>query len=70
MIRLKHTLIAALVLAGTAVQAQLITPQPSPTATISQKVGLTDVSVTYSRHRPKARTTFGDVAPLAQIWKT
>jgi hypothetical protein len=70
MIRLKHTLIAALVLAGTAVQAQLITPQPSPTATIIQKVGLTDVSVTYSRPGAKGRTVFGDVVPFDKIWRT
>ena len=70
MMKLKHTLIAALVLIGTAAQAQLSTPQPSPTATISQKVGLTDVSVTYSRPGMKDRTVFGDVVPFDKLWRT
>jgi hypothetical protein len=50
--------------------AQLETPQPSPTATLSQKVALTDVSVTYSRPGMKARTIFGGLVPYNEIWRT
>lgn len=45
-------------------------PQPSPTATYSQKVGLTDVSITYSRPSKKGRTIFGELVPYGKLWRT
>ena len=45
-------------------------PQPSPTATFSQKVGLTDVSITYSRPSKKGRTIFGELVPYDKLWRT
>lgn len=68
--KIKNILLGATVLVASVAQAQLITPKPSPTATISQKVGLTDVSVTYSRPGMKGRTVFGDIVPLDKIWRT
>jgi len=56
--------------ATTALLAQPELPQPSPTATISQKVGLADVSITYSRPGVKGRTIFGDLVPYDKIWRT
>lgn len=50
--------------------AQLKTPKPSPTATLIQEVGLTDVSITYSRPGVKGRTIFGDLVPFGEIWRT
>ncbi len=50
--------------------AQLTTPQPSPTATLTQKVGLTDVEIIYSRPGAKGRVIFGDVVPYDVIWRT
>ena len=50
--------------------AQLQTPQPSPTATISQKVGLSDVKITYSRPGMKDREIFGNLVPYGEIWRT
>lgn len=50
--------------------AQLKTPQPSPTATIQQTIGLTDVEVIYSRPGAKGRTIFGDLVPFGEIWRT
>jgi hypothetical protein len=70
MIKLKHTLIAALVLVGTAAHAQLNTPQPSPAASVSQVVGLTDVVVNYSKPGMKGRTIFGDLVPFDVVWRT
>ncbi len=54
------------------VQAQIKTPAPSPSATIMQTVGLTDVTVEYSRPSAKGRTIFGDDAlvPNGKIWRT
>lgn len=37
-----------------AAQAQLRTPAPSPAASVSSVVGLTDVKIDYSRPRAKA----------------
>jgi hypothetical protein len=53
-------------------QAQIKTPAPSPSAKTVQTVGLTDVTVEYSRPSAKGRTIFGDDAlvPNGKIWRT
>lgn len=45
-------------------------PQPSPLCTFTQKVGLTDIQVEYSRPGAKGRTVFGEVVPLDKFWRT
>lgn len=50
--------------------SQVKTPQPSPKAMISQAVGLTDVSIDYSRPSAKGRTIFGDLVPFGKLWRT
>ncbi|WP_317194629.1 DUF2911 domain-containing protein [Algoriphagus lutimaris] len=45
-------------------------PQASPSAKIAQKVGLTDVSVSYSRPSKKGRKIFGELVPYGAIWRT
>ena len=50
--------------------AQIDTPAPSPSAKIEQKVGLTDVTVSYSRPGIKGRTIFGDLVPHGKLWRT
>ncbi|MCB0516100.1 MAG: DUF2911 domain-containing protein [Chitinophagales bacterium] len=50
-------------------QAQIQTPRPSPLSTLSQKVGLSDVEVTYSRPGVKDRVIFGDLVPLGEMWR-
>lgn len=53
-------------------QAQIKTPAASPSAKIMQTVGLTDVTIEYSRPSAKGRTIFGADAlvPNGQIWRT
>ena len=51
------------------VNAQIVTPQPSPSAKMDQKVGLTDVSLEYSRPNMRGRTIFGDLVPYATLWR-
>lgn len=51
-------------------QAQLMTPQPSPFSTLKQQVGLSEVTVEYSRPSMRGRTIFGDLVPYDQIWRT
>ena len=45
---------------------------PSPSNTTTQKVGLTDVTVEYSRPGKKDRVIFSDdgLAPFGKIWRT
>ena len=51
------------------VNAQLETPQPSPFTKIEQKVGLTDVTLEYSRPSMKGRKIFGDLVPYGKMWR-
>lgn len=45
-------------------------PAPSPACTLKQRVGLTDIEVTYSRPSAKNRIVFGNVVPLGELWRT
>ncbi len=51
-------------------QAQINTPAPSPASKLEQKVGLTDVTVEYSRPSMRGRTIFGDLVPFDKLWRT
>ena len=51
-------------------QGQVVTPQPSPSATLVQQVGLTDVTVDYSRPSMRGRTIYGDLVPHGKLWRT
>lgn len=50
--------------------AQIKTPAPSTSQKIEQKVGLTDVTIAYSRPNIKGRTIFGDLVPYGKVWRT
>lgn len=45
---------------------------PSPAAKLTQKVGLTDVTIEYSRPSMKGRTIFAEdgLVPFGKIWRT
>lgn len=44
-------------------------PKASPKAKVEQRVGLTDVSITYHRPSVKGRVIFGDVVPYNEVWR-
>lgn len=67
---MKNLLIAATLFTATIVTAQIKTPAPSPAAKTMQTVGLTDVTVEYSRPAKKGRTIFGDLVPFDKMWRT
>lgn len=68
---MKKILLSLFVVAVTAsVNAQIKTPQPSPAAKVEQKVGLTDVTLEYSRPAMRGRTIFGDLVPFGKVWRT
>jgi len=61
---------AAALLAASPALAQLDLPRPSPKATVSQTVGLTDVTITYCRPGVKGRAIWGGLVPYDQVWRT
>ena len=50
--------------------AQLTTPQPSPTQTLKQNFGLSSIELSYSRPGVKGRKIFGDLVPFGKVWRT
>jgi hypothetical protein len=50
--------------------AQLKLPRPSPKASVMQTVGLTDLTVTYSRPGVKDRVIWGELVPYDKPWRT
>ena len=51
-------------------QTQLLTtPTASPQATVSQRIGLTDVKVVYHRPAAKDRDIWGQLVPTGQVWR-
>lgn len=63
------TTMALLVMASGAF-AQVRTPRPSPGASLMQTVGLTDVTIKYSRPGVKGRTIWGELVPYGKVWRT
>lgn len=56
--------------AGSASAQQLELPRPSPSAKVSQMVGLTEVAVDYSSPAVKGRKIWGGVVPQNELWRT
>ena len=52
------------------INAQIKTPQPSPASKLEQVVGLTDVTIEYSRPAMRGREIFGDLVPYGKMWRT
>ena len=64
------TILTCAVLLSFSVNAQVMTPAPSPASKIKQTVGLTEVVVNYSRPSMRGRTIFGDLVPFNEMWRT
>jgi hypothetical protein len=45
-------------------------PAASPGATLTQRVGLTDIQINYNRPGAKGRKVFGGLVPYDHIWRT
>ena len=45
-------------------------PQASPAASFKERIGLTGVSVEYSRPGVKGRKIFGGLVPYGEVWRT
>jgi hypothetical protein len=71
MVRLVLVVLVLLV-ASTPALAQsprLTLPEASQAATVSQRIGLTDITVTYHRPAVRQRTIWGDVVPYDAVWR-
>ncbi|WP_350291703.1 DUF2911 domain-containing protein [uncultured Croceitalea sp.] len=66
----KLVLFSLVALLSCTLSAQIETPQPSTSAKIWQTVGLTEVTVDYSRPSMRGRTIFGDLVPFDKLWRT
>jgi tetratricopeptide (TPR) repeat protein len=44
-------------------------PQKSSNATVEQKVGLTEISINYSRPNVNGRVIFGELVPFGEVWR-
>jgi len=66
---MKKILLAVTVLLGVGATAQEL-PQPSPSGEVHQRIGLTDVTIKYSRPSMKEREIFGELVPYNQMWRT
>lgn len=66
----KITLLILALCTGFIGLSQMQTPAPSPSAEVEQMVGLTEVSIAYSRPSMKGRTVFGNLVPYGKLWRT
>ena len=63
-------LTATLLLSALPLFAQIRTPRPSPKASVLQAIGVTDVTILYSRPGVKGRPIWGTLVPWDKVWRT
>ncbi|MCU0446265.1 MAG: DUF2911 domain-containing protein [Microscillaceae bacterium] len=68
---LRICLFVALVVASVerSTAQQVTLPDPSPRATLSQKIGLTTISIAYNRPMVRNRKIWGDLIPYNRVWR-
>ena len=66
-LRLSFVLAAMALTVG--LQAQDDKPAPSPASKVEQRVGTTDITITYSRPGVKDRTIFGELVAYGKPWR-
>jgi tetratricopeptide (TPR) repeat protein len=62
----------ALLLTASPVLAQvppLVVPQPSQSATVTQQVGVTDITIAYHRPSVGKRKIWGELVPYGEVWR-
>jgi len=67
--RVLPALITSAVIAATA-HADFVAPRVSPNATVKQTIGITDLTISYSRPGVKNRTIWGELVPYDKPWRT
>jgi len=49
---------------------EMRTPRPSPDATVTQIVGVTEITIDYSSPGVKGRKIWGGLVPFGEVWRT
>ena len=62
-------LVAAFLIETSSAQPQLPTPQASPKASVSQTIGITEVTISYHRPGVKGRKILGELVPYREVWR-
>lgn len=68
--KMKKIILSCFLALSALTQAQIQTPAASAHATLTQTVGLTEVSVDYSRPNRRGREIVGNLVPYGKIWRT
>lgn len=68
--KLSFLVVLAVAATSAMAQQQIRTPRPSPKASLTQTVGITDVSINYSRPGVKGRQIWGALVPFDKVWRT
>ena len=66
----KLILLTFICLLSLSVNAQIKSPQPSTSQTVTQTVGLTNIELSYSRPSMRERNIFGELVPYGKMWRT
>lgn len=64
------SVLAALLLATPAVAQSIELPAPSSSAMVMQKVGVAEITVSYSSPAKRGRTIWGELVPFDKLWRT
>ncbi|MGA8492092.1 MAG: DUF2911 domain-containing protein [Terriglobales bacterium] len=75
---LKHFAVALLVIAGLSLgnplcraqSALLDLPRDSQHSAVTQRIGITDITISYSRPLAKGRVIWGKLVPYNEVWRT
>jgi tetratricopeptide (TPR) repeat protein len=75
---LKHLFVALVAVAGLSLgsafchaqSAVLDLPRDSQHSMVRQRIGITDITITYSRPLVKGRTIWGKLVPYNEVWRT
>lgn len=67
--KFKYLLSALVLIPGLYVRGQVVLPDASPFASVTQEIGANEVLVEYSRPGVKGRVIFGELVPYRQLWR-
>lgn len=67
---LAASLAASIAILATSAHAELTLPRVSPNATVTQTIGITNLTLTYSRPGVKGRAIWGALVPYDKPWRT
>ena len=67
---MKRTLLLLLMITSFEGFSQIVAPQPSPSVSLNQTVGLSEVTLNYSRPAMRGRKVMGNLVPYNAIWRT